>query len=135
MTMKAGASFGDKNRIRALHGKGYSLEQISALTRVRPQHVEKIIEQIKAGTLRVSGSQAHYNIGEGDGGDAVPDQKTAEGQVAQALESENASLQAQLKEAQDKLDAAKVESEDPPKRKPGRPKKQPEEEDATGNAA
>jgi hypothetical protein len=69
MVMKAGASNHDKVRIRKMHNSlGYSPEQISALTRVRPKHVAAIIKQINAGTLKVGGTGGReYNHGDQDG--------------------------------------------------------------------
>lgn len=55
---KPGATFRDKNLIKRLHAQGKSQQHMSAVTRVKPEHVAAIIKQIDAGTLRLSGSEA-----------------------------------------------------------------------------
>lgn len=53
---KVGATFRDKNKVRELHQQGRTPEQITQLTRISPAHVKAILDQVKAGTLHMSGA-------------------------------------------------------------------------------
>lgn len=67
--MKAGASYRDKNRIKKFYNSGMeNVEHLSSLTRIRPEHVKKIIAQLKKGKLKTRGGAkaGGGNYGDGD---------------------------------------------------------------------
>jgi len=120
--MKAGASYRDKGRIRKMYlSNEYTLPQISALVSVKLEHVQAIVRQVDAGTLRLSGAKnaipvgrmgggAAGRIGEGKYGEGEDDtslprieQGAAERLIEDSREAERQELQRALVEAQEKL--------------------------------
>jgi hypothetical protein len=79
--MKAGATFRDKNRIKKLHANGMHIDNISSLTRVRPEHCKAIVDQIQAGKLKTTPGAARAgggDYGEGESETAAQPAKTIE---------------------------------------------------------
>jgi hypothetical protein len=123
MVMKAGATNHDKSRIRKLLNTGYTPEQISALTRVRPSHVAAITKQIQAGTLKIGGSgrKADYGHGENDGKEEQIEQAAAVGMIEDSHSAEVAEMQKQINAANQRADDAEANKDPvvPEKTKPG----------------
>ena len=61
---KAGSTFRDKNKIRLMHKRGMSADLISQTIRVKPEHVEAVIKQVDAGTLKRSARGTRSSGGE-----------------------------------------------------------------------
>jgi len=103
MVMKAGASAHDKNTVRRLYSAGRSVEQIAALTHLRPAHVVAICKQIDSGTLR-GAKKAPFAVGEPGSPELNIEQKAAEGVIAKELEDYEAVRQREKAEMQAKID-------------------------------
>jgi hypothetical protein len=112
---KAGITNREKNQVRTMHMEGKTTEQISALLRLRPQHVRAVTERLdKEGVVMyISGKpENRANAGHGSGAGEVqlgePGQQAnvspqdAQAQVTSALESENEAMRKELEELREK---------------------------------
>lgn len=116
---KAGASYHDKARVVKMMNT-HSPEQISMIVSLRIEHVNAIINQARAGTLKMMGpnglrpfkvpGKSDYVQAEAGQQEAV-EQRVAEHEVAEHARQTEEALNARIEESQDALDEKDAEIE------------------------